>query len=149
MLPKKGRTVCAWSFNLRGDKFCNTRGEERGFFALTRCYFDWGTEAKVSPRGAHCQVKQKGVNVFCLLLLHVTTIRHDQFSSEIYCGTQRRSVYFSGRAGKPFHFWSDRAFILSALNKKKYDFKPLLKQAYYLRVLQSKVRSLNVIHTFC
>ena len=48
-------------------------------------------------------------------------------------------------------FWSDRAFIISALNKKiwfqKYFtenvLKPLLKQAYYLRVLHSKVRSLK------
>ena len=48
-------------------------------------------------------------------------------------------------------------FFLSALNKKilfqKYFtenvLKPLLKQAqYYLRDLHSKVRSLNVIHTF-
>ena len=71
-------------------KICNTRGEEKGFFALTQC------------------------------------------------------------------FWSDHAFVLSALNKKiwfhKYFtenvLKPLLKQAYYLRVLHSKVRSVNVIHTF-
>ena len=45
-----------------------------------------------------------GVNGFCLLILHVTTIRHDQFTSEIYCGTQRRGVYLAGRAGKSFHF---------------------------------------------
>ena len=44
--------------------------------------FNWGTEGKVSPRGTHCQVKHEGVNVFCLLILHVTTIRQDQFTSE-------------------------------------------------------------------
>ena len=85
MLPKKDRTVCAWSFNIQRAKFV-ILGEERSFFALTRC------------------------------------------------------------------FWSDRAFIQSALSKKiwfqKYFIenvlKPLLKQAYYLRVLHSKVRSLNV-----
>ena len=131
---KKTPTVCAWSFNLRRDKFVILGGKERGFFALTRCYFNWGTEGKVSPRGAHCQVKQKGVKVFCLLILHVTTIiiRHYQFTSEIYCGTQGRSVYFASRAGRPFHFWSDRAFILSALNKK-YDFKNTLQRTFLNR----------------
>ena len=65
-----------------------------------RCYFNWGTKGKVSPRGAHCQVKRRSVNVFCLLIEHVTTTRHDKLTSEIYCGTQRRSVYFAGRAEK-------------------------------------------------
>ena len=157
LLTKTDRTVCAWSFNLRRDKFVILGGRREVFYALTRCYFNWGTEGKVWPRGAHCQVKHRGVNVFCLLILHVTTTRHDKLTSEIYCGTQRRSAYFAGWARKPFHFWSYRNFFLSALNKKilfqKYFtenfLKPLLKQAqYYLRDLHSKVRSLNVIHTF-
>ena len=50
---------------------------------MTRCYFNWGTEGKVSPRGARCQVNHRGVNVFCLLILHVTTTRHDKLTSEI------------------------------------------------------------------
>ena len=75
MLPKTDRTVCAGSFNLRRDKFVILEGGGGGggggerFFALTRYYFNGGTEGKVSPRGAHCQVKHKGVNVFCLLIL--------------------------------------------------------------------------------
>ena len=55
---------------------------------MTRCYFNWGTEGKVSPRGAHCQVKHKGVNVFCLLILHVTTIINLQVR---FIAAQRRS----------------------------------------------------------
>ena len=159
LLPKTDRTVCAWSFNLRRDKFVILEGRREVFYALTRCYFNWGTEGKVSPRGARRQVKHRGVNVFCLLILHVKkmTTRDDKLTSEIYCGTQCKSAYFAGRARKPFHFWSYRNFFLSALNKtilfQKYFtenvLKPLLKQAqYYLRDLHSKVRSLNVIHTF-
>ena len=37
--------------------------------------------------------------------------------------------------------WFQKYFTENVLN-------PLLKQAYHLRVLYSKVRSLNVIHTF-
>ena len=88
LLPKTDRTVCAWSFNLRRDKFVILGGRREVFYALTRCYFNWGTEGKVSPRGARCQVNHRGVNVFCLLILHVTTTRHDKLTSEIYCGTQ-------------------------------------------------------------
>ena len=69
MLPKTDRTVCAGSFNVRRDKFIILEGGGGRSFALTRYYFNGGTEGKVSPRGAHCQVKHKGVNVFCLLIL--------------------------------------------------------------------------------
>ena len=34
MLPKKDRTVCAWSFNLRRDKFLILGGRKEGFFCL-------------------------------------------------------------------------------------------------------------------
>ena len=35
---------------------------------MIRGYFNWGTEGKVSPRGARCQAKHRGVNVLCLLI---------------------------------------------------------------------------------
>ena len=48
LLPKTDRTVCAWSFNLRRDKFVILGGRREVFYALTRCYFNWGTEVLTS-----------------------------------------------------------------------------------------------------
>ena len=93
--PKTDRTVYAWSFNLRRDKFVILGGRREFFYSLTRCYFNWGTEGKVSPRDAYCQVKHRGVNVFCLLILHVTTTRHDKLTIEIYCGIFCKRIRFA------------------------------------------------------
>ena len=94
-LPKTDRTVCAGSFILRPDKFVILGGSREVFYALTRCYFNCGTEGKVSPRGADCRVKHRGVNVFCLLILHVTTTRHDKLTTEIYCGIYCKRIRFA------------------------------------------------------